>query len=97
MPSSENYVRDYAQEYATAKKRGEKGTGHNGENAKRQRARYAALKKGMVKKGEDWDHIKPLSKGGSNTLANGRAESPHQNRSFPRNPDGSMIANHPKT
>jgi hypothetical protein len=97
MPSGKNYVRNYTQEYKTAKARGEKGTGHNGENAERQRVRYAALKRGLVKKGQDWDHIKPLSKHGPNTLSNGRAETPHQNRSFPRRADGSMIANHPKT
>ena len=97
MPSSEGYKRDYTQEYKTAKARGEKGTGHDGENAKRQRLRYEALKRGLVKPGQDLDHRKPLSKGGSNTLANARAETPHQNRSFPRNPDGSMIVNHEKT
>lgn len=96
MPSSSNYVRDYAREYKTAKARNEKGTGHDGENAKRQRLRREALKRGLVKPGQDLDHRKPLSKGGSNTLANARPESPHTNRSFPRRSDGSMIANHPK-
>lgn len=97
MPSSPGYKRDYTQEYKTAKARGEKGTGHDGENAKRQRLRREALKRGLVKPGQDLDHKKPLSKGGSNTLANARAETPHQNRSFPRRSDGSMIANHEKT
>lgn len=96
MPSSPGYVRDLAQEYRTAKARGEIGTGHNSENAKRHRARRMALKLGLVKKGQDWDHENPLSKGGSNTISNGRAESPHDNRSFPRHADGSMVANHPK-
>lgn len=90
MPSSKNYVRDYAQEYKTAKARGEIGTGHNSENAKRHRARRKALKLGMVKKGQDLDHKKPLSKGGSNTPSNWRARSPHANRSYARNSDGSM-------
>lgn len=96
MPSSKNYVRDLTQEYATQKKRGESGTGSNSKNAERHRGRREALKLGMVKPGQDLDHKKPLSKGGSNAPSNFRAESPHDNRSFPRHSDGSMIANHPK-
>jgi hypothetical protein len=96
MPSSPGYVRDLKREYATQKARGESGTGHNSENAKRHRARRVALKLGLVKKGQDLDHKKPLSKGGTNSVANFRAESPHTNSSFPRRSDGSMIANHPK-
>jgi hypothetical protein len=93
MPSSPNYVRDYTQEYKTAKDRGEIGTGSDSGNAKRKRLRRLALKKGMVKKGQDLDHKVPLSKGGSNSLKNARATSPSANRSFPRNPDGSMKSN----
>lgn len=90
MPSSKNYVRDLKQEYKTQKARGENGTGHNSRDAKRKRLRRKALKLGMVKKGQDLDHKKPLSKGGSNTLTNARATSPSKNRSFARNSDGSM-------
>lgn len=93
MPSSPGYKRDYDQEYRTAKKRGEIGTGSDSDNAKRHRARRKALKLGLVKKGQDWDHKKPLSKGGSNDIKNGRARSPGANRGFPRNPDGSMKRN----
>lgn len=93
MPSSPGYHRDYAQEYKTAKKRGEIGTGHNSENAERHRLRRKMLKLGLVKKGQDADHIKPLSKGGKNTVANARARSPHLNRGFPRHSDGSMVNN----
>lgn len=93
MPSSPGYKRDYAQEYKTAKSRGEIGTGTNSDNAKRHKLRRKALKFGMVKKGQDLDHKKPLSKGGSNTLKNARAATPHDNRSFPRNSDGSMKSN----
>lgn len=96
MPSSPGYVRDLTQEYKTAKARGEIGTGHDSKNAERHRARRKALKLGLVKPGQDLDHKKPLSKGGSNAVSNFRAESPHANRSFPRRSDGSMIANHPK-
>jgi 5-methylcytosine-specific restriction endonuclease McrA len=90
MPSSPNYVRDYRQEYKTAKARGENGTGHNSSDAKRHRARRKALKLGMVKKGQDLDHIIPLSKGGSNNPSNWRGVSPHKNRSYARNSDGSI-------
>jgi hypothetical protein len=93
MPSSPNYHRNYAEEYKTAKARGEKGTGHNSDNAKRERLRREALKRGLVKPGQDLDHRKPLSKGGSNTLANARPESVHANRSFPRDKNGAMIRN----
>lgn len=93
MPSSKNYVRNYAQEYKTAKARGELATGSDSGSAKRMKLRRLALKKGMVKKGQDLDHIKMLSKGGANTLKNARAVSPHENRSFPRNKDGSAKSN----
>ena len=92
MPSSPGYKRDYKQEAKTAKERGERG-GHDSGNAKRQRARRAALKVGMVKPGQDLDHKRPISKGGSNNKSNLRAVSPSENRSFPRNPDGSMKSN----
>jgi hypothetical protein len=92
MPSSPGYVRNYDREAVTAKARGETG-GENSDNAKRKRARRKALKMGLVKKGQDWDHKKALSKGGSNDVSNGRAASVHDNRSFPRNKDGSMKSN----
>jgi 5-methylcytosine-specific restriction endonuclease McrA len=90
MPSSKNYVRDYDQEYKTQKARGESGTGSDSGTAVRHRLRRKALKLGMVKKGQDLDHIKPLSKGGANTLKNARPLAPSKNRSYPRNSDGSM-------
>lgn len=93
MPSSKNYVRDLKQEYKTAKARGEKDAGSNGVDAKRHRLRRKMLKLGLVKPGQDVDHKKPLSKGGSNTVKNARAVSPSENRSFPRNKDGSMKSN----
>ena len=96
MPSSKGYVRDNRKEYLNQVKRGEVGTGHDSENAKRHRDRRKALKLGMVKPGQELDHKKPLSKGGSDNPSNFRAESAHDNRSFPRNSDGSMKANHPK-
>jgi 5-methylcytosine-specific restriction endonuclease McrA len=93
MPSSPGYKRDYDREYELQKKRGESGTGSDSGNAQRKRLRRKALKLGMVKKGQDLDHKRPLSKGGSNSLKNARATSPSENRSFPRNKDGSMKEN----
>jgi hypothetical protein len=86
MPSSPNYKRDYAQEKRTSDARGEKP-----KRAARNRARAVLVKKGMVKPGQDVDHKTPLSQGGSaTTVSNLRAVSAHDNRSFPRNADGSM-------
>ena len=99
MPSSPGYVRNIKQEYKTAVARGEKDAGSNGADAKRHRARYEATKLGMVKPGDgkDLDHKTSLSQGGSNKPSNFRVESVHNNRSFPRRSDGSMIKNEPKT
>jgi hypothetical protein len=49
-------------------------------------------KAGKARKGDgmDVDHIDPLSKGGKTTPGNLRVIPAHQNRSYPRNPDGSM-------
>lgn len=95
MPSSEGYKRNYSQEYKTAKSRGENGTGSDSGDAKRHRARRKALKLGMIKPGDgkDLDHKKAISKGGSNDKSNWRITSAHDNRSFPRNKDGSMKSN----
>lgn len=89
MPSSPGYKRDYRQENKTAEARGERG-GSNSSDAKRHRLRRKMLKLGMVKKGQTVDHIKPLSKGGPNTIKNARPLSPHKNFSYPRNSDGSI-------
>lgn len=90
MPSSDKYQRDYSQEYDTQQQRGESGTGSTSGNAKRHKLRRLAMKQKPVKKGQDVDHVTPLSKGGSNTLANARRTTPSKNRSFPRKSDGSM-------
>lgn len=85
MPSSPNYVRDYAQETKTSHARGEKS-----KTVARNKARRLMLKKGLVKPGQDVDHKVPLSKGGSTANSNLRAVDAHTNRSFKRNHDGSM-------
>ncbi len=88
MPSSPNYKRDYAQEKKTSDARGEKP-----KRAARNRARRVAIKAGMIKPGsdKDIDHKVPLGQGGAATrLSNLRVASAKDNRSFPRNSDGSM-------
>lgn len=91
MPSSPKYQRDYAQERRTAESRGETGVGSASGDAVRHRARRIALKKGMVKAGQDVDHKKPLSKGGAGTSPkNLRGQSPSANRSFPRTRKGAV-------
>ena len=57
MPSSPNYVRDYKQEHKTAVQRGDYAN-----KLIRGKARRLMIKKGLVKKGQDVDHKKPLSK-----------------------------------
>ncbi|MDR3427785.1 HNH endonuclease signature motif containing protein [Silvimonas sp.] len=99
MPPMIRGKRDYKKEYSEEKARGEVGTGHNSGNAERHRLRRKAIKLGLLKPGEkkDVDHRDPLSKGGTNSASNIRVESVHDNRSFPRNSDSSLKANHPKT
>jgi len=84
MPSSKGYERDYAQEYAGQKKRGESGTGSSSGNAKRKRLRRAVLKRRKVPAGKDVDHVRPLAKGGGNGVENARVVEASENRSFPR-------------
>lgn len=87
MPSSPNYKRDYKTEAATAKARGE-----NADDAQRHRARYAMEKAGKAapNDGKDVGHKRAVSKGGTNTAANLEMQTRSENRSFARNPDGSM-------
>lgn len=88
MPSSPKYVRDYARELETSIARGERP-----KRAARNRARRIMANKGMVRPGDgkDVDHITPLSKGGAPTaISNLRVRDDNANRSYPRNPDGSM-------
>lgn len=80
--------RNYSLEYKNYQ-----GTEEQKKNrAARNAARRDAEKRGLVRKGDgkDIDHKTPISKGGGNGRANLRAVPASQNRSFPRNPDGSM-------
>jgi 5-methylcytosine-specific restriction endonuclease McrA len=92
-PEDRNYKEEYKKQLARPheKKR----------RAARERARYEAKnpgKDGKVTdvKGEDIDHIKPLSKGGTNDFTNLRSVSPSKNRSFHRNSDHTVKKNTPK-
>ena len=79
-----NKARPYKKEYKQQVARGE-----HEDRMERQRARRKLDKKGVSRKGKDVAHVKALSKGGSNKDGV-RLESPHKNRSFRRNSDGSM-------
>lgn len=88
-----NEPRPYKKEYKQQQARGEEERLRR--NA-RERARYWAKKEGWDVEGEDIDHKKPLSKGGTNKKSNLRSVSPSKNRSFSRNPDRSVKRNVPK-
>ena len=83
--------RNYKKEYQLQLARNE-----TEDRNKRQQARDRAKKDGTDVKGEDIDHKKPLSKGGTNKPSNLRSVSPSKNRSFSRNPDKSVKRNVPK-
>jgi 5-methylcytosine-specific restriction endonuclease McrA len=69
-----NYKKEYAEYHSKPEQKKNR--------AKRNSARATALKAGTVKKGDgkEVDHIKPLSKGGSNTKKNTRVVSRATNR-----------------
>ena len=90
MPSSPNYVRNYRQEaQAESPKRKE-------QRAARVTARrvYEKAVGHKIPVGYDVDHIKPLSKGGSNVLSNLQLQKSSANRSYSRTKTGSMKNKH---
>lgn len=83
--------RDYKKEYENYQ-----GTPAQIKNrAQRNKARAMMVKAGRVSKGDgnDVDHAQPLSKGGTSTAKNLRVKTASANRSFSRNPNGSMKVN----
>lgn len=60
--------------------------------SQRNAARRQAIKDGLVKKGDgmDVDHIKPVSKGGTNAKSNLRVKPASENRSFARTKTGKV-------
>jgi len=79
MPSSKNYKRNYRQERATARKRGETGAGSKSGDATRHRARRKVAKTASVR-GKDVDHRTPIKSGGGNARSNLRTRAPSANR-----------------
>lgn len=88
MPYMTNGKRDYKKENALYNSRPEQIKARSERTTLRRQADAA----GITHKGDgkDLDHIKPLSKGGANTLSNARATTQSANRSFSRNADGSL-------
>jgi len=81
-------ARPYKKEWKQQQERNEKPA-----RAARERARYELDKKGVNRAGKDIDHIKPISKGGTNGKKNIRLVSPSSNRSFKRNSDHTVKSN----
>lgn len=88
MPYQKNGKRNYKLEYELYHSRPDQR--HN--RSERTMARNQAIKEGRVARGDgkDLDHVKPLSKGGSNSRSNTRVTTQSSNRSFARNKDGSL-------
>ena len=81
MPSSANYVRNYAQEGVTAKKRNETSAGSKSGDATRHRARRAKVNSlgRKLSTNEHVDHKRPLKSGGSNSKTNTRVRKASSN------------------
>ena len=88
MPYMKNGKRDYKRENELYNSRPEQIKARSERTTARRQANAA----GITHKGDgkDIDHIKPLSKGGTNTKGNMRVVSEAKNRSFSRNSDGSL-------
>lgn len=88
MPFMKNGKRDYKREVALYTSKPSVVAKRVKQNA----ARRKLQDEGKVHKGDgmDVDHKDPLSKGGGNTTGNLRVVKASTNRSFSRNPDGSL-------
>lgn len=85
MPYKNKADRDAKHEYQMQLKRGD-----DKKQLERQKARRLFDKMGIERDGKDIDHKQPISKGGKSVRSNLRLQSPHANRSFQRNADGSI-------
>ena len=88
MPYMKNGKRDYKTEYAKYHSKPEQ----RANRSERTVARNQANASGVTHKGDgkDLDHRVPLSKGGTSAKSNLRVVSASTNRSFSRNPNGSL-------
>lgn len=86
MPSAPGYKRNYEQEAAAESAKRQKQRGFR---VKARRAFEKALGR-EIPPGMDVDHIKPLSRGGSNTKHNLQLQISGANRSYSRNKKGGM-------
>lgn len=91
MPYMTNGKRDYKKEVRLYTSRPEVVKKREEQN----KAHLRDERLGLVHKGDgnDVDHIRPLSHGGANTQGNTRVVKASINRSFSRNPDGSLKRN----
>ena len=78
--------RNYADEYANYHSKPEQIANRS----ERNQARAKLEASGVDVRGKDVDHKKPLSKGGTNSLSNLRAQTPSENRSFARTKTGKV-------
>lgn len=88
MPFMKNGKRDYKRENLLYNSKPEQIKARSERTTARRQSNAA----GTTHKGDgtNIDHIKPLSKGGSNDKSNQRVVSEAKNKSFSRNKDGSM-------
>jgi hypothetical protein len=87
MPFMKNGQRNYSAELDWEK---DNKPSRVKERSKRNAARAMMMEEGRVRKGDDVDHKKPLSKGGGNGRSNLRVVAASKNRSVKRKQDGSL-------